>query len=171
MILLINLCSEKLSSSEFIDPIKRIVGKCKVIHYSELNNEVIEEATKIIICGTALKDNESLKSLDKFEFLKTIKKPVFGICAGMQLISLIFDGKLIEQKEIGMTQISTTSDLFDNETIEAYALHKNSITLPEGFTVIAENDKGIQAIKKDNIYGILFHPEVRNYNIIKNFLK
>ena len=56
---------------------------------------------------------------------------------------------------------------------EAYNLHQNSLTNINKFDILAisENDS-IQAIKHKHkpFYGIIFHPEVRNESIIKNFI-
>jgi GMP synthase (glutamine-hydrolysing) len=177
MILIIDMCYEKdsLSNLEFVQPIRRIVEsagkKTEIVHFSELNPQSIGHSEKIIMCGTALKDNEFVYHKDAFEFLKDYKKPVLGICAGMQMIALVFGGKLMQEKEIGMTQVITKDTIFNDTMISAYELHGNGIIVPEGFQVIAENVKGIQAIKKDRIYGIVFHPEVRNKQLILNFLK
>jgi GMP synthase (glutamine-hydrolysing) len=176
MILIIDMCYEKdsLSNLEFVQPIKRIAEssgkKVEVVHFSELNPQSIGHSEKIILCGTALKDNEFIYHKDEFEFLKDHKKPVLGICAGMQMITLVFGGKLIQEKEIGMSQVITKDCIFGDSMISAYELHGNGIVVPEGFQVIAENIKGVQAIKKDKIYGIVFHPEVRNKKLIENFL-
>jgi GMP synthase-like glutamine amidotransferase len=177
MILIIDMCYEKdsLSNLEFVQPIKRIVEsareKTEVLHFSELNDEVIKNAKKIILCGTALKDNEFIYHKDDFAWLKDCKKPVLGICAGMQMIALAFGSIITQQKEIGMTQIVCKDAIFGDSMISAYELHGNGTSLPDGFSVIAENIKGVQAIKKDNIYGIVFHPEVRNRQLLLNFLK
>ena len=176
MILLIDLCYEKdsLSQYEFVFPIRKIVEntkqKTEIIHFSELTEEHIEKANKIILCGTALKDNAFIDHFEKFSWLTTTKKPVLGICAGMQIIGLAFGSTITKQKEIGMTQIITKDAIFGDSMISAYELHGNSIQVPEGFQIIAENVKGVQAIKKDKIYGIVFHPEVRNKKLIENFL-
>ncbi len=177
MILIIDLCYEKdsLSNLEFVQPIKRIVEsfgkKTEVVHFSELKPTIIGHSERVILCGTALKDNEFVYHKDEFEFLKKYKKPVLGICAGMQIIALVFGGKLIQEKEIGMTQILTKDAIFGDSMVSAYELHGNGVVPPKDFQVIAENIKWIQAIKKDNIYGIVFHPEVMNRKLIENFLR
>lgn len=176
MILLIDLCYEKdsLSQYEFVFPIRKIVEslkqKTEIVHMSEVTQEQVEKANKIILCGTALKDNTFIDHFREFDWLKTTTKPVLGICAGMQIIGLVFGGTITKEKEIGMTQIITKDALLGDSMISAYELHGNGITLPEGFSVIAENVKGTQAIKKDKTYGITFHPEVRNKKLIENFL-
>ncbi|MBS3115139.1 hypothetical protein J4482_00760 [Candidatus Woesearchaeota archaeon] len=101
MILIIDLCYEKdsLSNLEFVQPIRRIVESAhkntKVLHFTELDSETIGHSEKIILCGTALKDNEFVCHRDEFEFLKDYKKPVLGICAGMQMIGLVFGANII----------------------------------------------------------------------------
>jgi len=179
MILLIDLTSDELSSLEFVNPIKRIVEsfkeKTEIVHYSksedEENKQKINSAEKIILCGTALKDNKFQDDFEKFNWMKDSKKPILGICAGMQIVGLVHGAKLIQMKEIGMTQIIAKNDIFQDTMFSAYEMHGSSVTLPEGFIEIAFNDKGTQAIKKDKIYGIQFHPEVRNRKLIENFLK
>ena len=92
----------------------------------------------------------------------------------MQIIALTFNAKLIQQKEIGMTQITTKSrnKLFSKE-FEVYNLHQNSLTDLDEFDILAttENDS-VQAIKHKHkqFYGIIFHPEVRNETIVENFI-
>ncbi|MBN2420707.1 hypothetical protein JXB27_00340 [Candidatus Woesearchaeota archaeon] len=179
MNLLIDLTSDSLSSLEFVNPIKRIVESVKeeaeIIHCTKLEDEgskqKINSASRIILCGTALKDNKFQEDYEKFNWIKDYKKPILGICAGMQVIGLVYGAKLIAMKEIGMTQILVKDTIFQDTMFSAYELHNSSITLPEGFTEIAYNDKGMQAIKKDKIYAIQFHPEVRNRKLIENFLK
>ena len=65
----------------------------------------VDDYDKIIICGTALEDNEFLKNLNKFSWLKNTDKEVLGICSGMQIIALMFGAKLTKQREIGMAKI------------------------------------------------------------------
>jgi len=59
-----------------------------------------------------------------------------------------------------------------NEKIRAYALH-GQYAESEEFEISAYSSSCIQAIKHKTkpLYGTLFHPEVRNKNIIINFCK
>lgn len=176
MILIISTCQDKLSEEEFVKPIAKIVKKTKkqyqIKHYRDVG--YVDNYEKIIICGTALKDNEFLNHLNKFSWLKNTEKEVLGICSGVQLIALTFNAKLIKQKEIGLTKIITKNinKLFSKE-FEAYNLHQNSLTDLDEFDVLAttENDS-VQAIKHKHkpFYGIIFHPEVRNETIVENFI-
>ena len=127
-----------------------------------------------IICGTALKDNKFLESLDKFIWLLETEKPVLGICSGMQIIALSFGAELREAKEIGVAKIKVLEEnALLSEDLEVYELHRNSLTNLNQFDILAETSESVQAIKhkQKKFYGIIFHPEVRNHQVIMNFLE
>ena len=177
MILIISTCHEKLSEEEFVMPIAEIVksaGKDITIkHYKEAKLAETNKAEKIIICGTALQDNEYLKQLDKFSWLKKAKKPVLGICSGMQILALQNSAKLTENQEIGRTKIRVKkANILFQKDFDAYELHANGLENLKEFEILAESYSGTQAIKlkSKEQYGIMFHPEVRNENIVRNFL-
>ncbi len=73
-----------------------------------------------------------------------------------------------------MTEISTLKEnpLFQGD-FKAYTLHNYSVEPSQTFETLAESTKCIQAIKhkQKNIYGVLFHPEVRNQEILKRFIQ
>ncbi|WOF16229.1 hypothetical protein F1737_05655 [Methanoplanus sp. FWC-SCC4] len=181
MILIIDLCRkpDSLSKTEFVNPVAEIVDSCgvifKIMHYKEISCEDINKADGAILCGTALKDNEFLNDIKLFDWIKTINIPVMGVCAGIQVISGVFGGKVVKDKKIGMTKVSCVADdpvISKKEEFEAYELHNYSVTVPDCFIEIARSDDGIQAIKhkEKSVYGVVFHPEVRNEWVLKNFI-
>jgi GMP synthase (glutamine-hydrolysing) len=92
----------------------------------------------------------------------------------MQTIAISFGAELEKCLSLGMTRIVTTAQnpLFSS-TFQAYTLHNYSLKSHKGFKVLAESEECVQAIKLENkdIYGVLFHPEVRNQEIIKRFVR
>lgn len=164
-LLIINTCSNKLNEREFVLPFES--KNTKTNHYSDLRD--LEWADKVLITGTAIADNDYLKDLDKFDWLKTIEKPIMGICSGAQIIASVFGGKVIKNKEIGMVDIR--GNLFGQESFRAYSLHRNGISNLSNFEVLAKSKDSIHAIKHKNkeIYGVVFHPEVRNRWVIEKF--
>ena len=135
MILIISTCQEKLSEEEFVKPVIKVIGNdYEIKHYSEELD--INKYEKIIICGTALQDFTVFDHLEKFSWLKEIKKPVLGICAGMQIIGLTFRAKLIDYAEIGITKVKTIKEnkLFSGE-FEVYSLHKCALENLEDFEI------------------------------------
>ena len=174
MILIVDMNYKgSLGFYEFVLPICRVVEPelYEVHHYSEVKDGSYQ---KIILSGTPLKDNGFRENLQLFEWLISCNKPVLGICAGMQVIGLVFNSQLDQCQEIGMTQIETVKEnyLFSS-TFAAYELH-NYRTIPsDTFEILARSEKCIQGIKhkEKEIYGLLFHPEVRNKDIIRRFIR
>ena len=173
MILIISTCAEKLNENEFVKPIVNIVGEnFEVKHYSKV--ESVEKYEKIIICGTALKDNKFLEDLDKFVWLLETENPVLGICSGMQIIALSFGAELTEAKKIGMAKVKVLEEnVLFSEELEVYELHGNGLTNLDHFNILADTNDSVQAIrhKEKKFYGIIFHPEVRNHQVVINFLE
>ncbi len=175
-ILLIDICNEKLGFYEFVKPIKDILTKNNfkviIMHYTKLRKNDLENISKVIICGTTLYDNKFIENIDKFEWLIDFDRPILGICGGMQIIGMIFNGKLCRRTEIGYY-----NEKFDNNFLglignqEVYHLHNYYCDFPNlNFEVFA-GKKIIQAVKhkKKKIYGVLFHPEVRQKDMFLNF--
>ena len=177
MILLISTCREKFHELEFVKPIENILNerglKFFSKHYKNISEKDLKLANKIIICGTSLQDNQFLDDVLEFEWIKNFEKPVLGICSGMQIISLIFGAKLKSKTEMGFFNENFKKEFLSlKETHEVYHLHNNYPALPKNF-IKFNSSKIPQAIKHKakKIYGVLFHPEVRNKKLIEEFLK
>jgi GMP synthase-like glutamine amidotransferase len=180
MILLISVCSEPLHYFEFVKPVERILSEKKVKFisrdYRKVSNDEIIDADKVIICGTSLKDNSFLEVLDKFDWIKRYDKPVLGICAGMQIIALKCGAKLMKKQEIGLIDTVFDEEFFGlKDKVRVYSLHNNSVSpasLNE-FHIIGRSATCIEAIKHKTrpLYGVLFHPEARNKELIENFVE
>jgi GMP synthase (glutamine-hydrolysing) len=177
MILVIDVCKEKLHYLEFVKPVEDVLKKNRTKyftkHYKNIRDSDLKKAKKIIICGTSLKDFEYSKHLKDFRWIKNFDKPILGICAGMQITSEIFGGKIKKQTEIGYYFENFKKDFLSlNEEHEVYHLHNCYATLPKDFEQFTDG-KIPQAIKHKtkDIYGVLFHPEVRNKKLIEEFVK
>ena len=213
MILLINICKEKLHYYEFVKPVEDILRlngiKYLKRHYKKIKGGDWGNIDKIIICGTSLKDCEYIKDIDYFRWIYSSKKPILGICAGMQVIGLSFElDRQVKELDIknnfehflkkkteigfytevfGKTSVSPTSKnnkVGDKENLgskdflglkgeqEVYHLHNYYVDFSKlrDFEVFSSS-KISQAVKCNikEIYGVLFHPEVRQKDLIKNF--
>jgi GMP synthase-like glutamine amidotransferase len=178
MILVVDMNSEENSFgfSEFVLPILSIaeeLEKCAFKRYFEVSEKDLNGCDKVILSGSALKNTVTLSQIPRFTWLKDYGKPVLGICAGMQTISIVFGGRLVKGREIGMTEIVTLKEnLLFSSSFKAYTLHNYAIVPSAEFEVMAESAKCVQAIKhkRKEIYGVLFHPEVRNKEVIQRFI-
>jgi GMP synthase-like glutamine amidotransferase len=181
MILIVDLCheAESLSKYEFVDPIAGIVrqtgSEFEVHHFSELTTGLIDGSNRIILCGTPLKDDLRARRIDLFNWIREFDRPLLGICAGMQMVAAVFGGEIVPQPKIGLEKIvivEETDLLGPPREIEGYHLHNFGVTLPPGFDLVAGRARQIEAIKhsEKSIYGIIFHPEVRNRWVVERFV-
>jgi GMP synthase-like glutamine amidotransferase len=178
MILIVDLNWQRasLAYNEFVASIASVLApmdKCVVKHFLEVTPSELGAYRCVVLSGNALKDTEAIKSVNSFGWIKETDKPILGICAGMQIISLVFEVPLTPCLQIGMTEIKTVKEnLLFQDSFAAYALHNYSVEPSETFDVLAESARCIQAIrhKHKKIYGVLFHPEVRNQEILKRFV-
>ncbi len=139
---------------------------------------------------------------DELEYQVLERKiPVMGICVGMQMLSKnseegkldglgwidgearLFDVSLIPYKtqlpHMGWNSVSIKKENnllrdFDSDS-RFYFLHSYYFHCNKEEDVIAETEYGLQyasAVKKDNIYGVQFHPEKSHNNgtkLLSNF--
>jgi len=171
-----NFRKESLGIYEFVYPIASIVKnfeKYTILHHSELCHEELDKYSRVIISGNALRNEQVANKLEFFSWIRKCEKPVLGICAGMQTIGLVFGSSLRRCTEIGMRRIETVKEnrLF-SASFNAYELHSYAIRPSGQFDVLAKSKRCVQAVKhkKKDIYGVLFHPEVRNKEIIERFI-
>ena len=179
MILIVNVCLDRLSESEFVRPVEDIIRKNNMSfctkHYYEVNDEDVNKVERVIICGTALKDLNYLDQIVKFHWLRKIEKPLLGICAGMQIICKLFGCELEEKVMIGRLQVSIVkrNKLSQENQFFSYFLNSKAVKINEVFETfgISGDVACIVKSKSAEVYGCLFHPEVLNQDIIMEFCK
>ena len=168
-VLIISTCGHRLSEEEFVRPLKEIAES---LGYStEVRNykqKIHPKSGKIIISGTALKDSDYLNYLENFRWLMEFGGKVLGICAGAQIISLIFGCKLKDRKLIGVYDVEILG-----RRERAYFLVSKVPKLNEEFEILGRVDDIPAYFRKRDreIYGVLFHPEVLNRDLLTMFLK
>ena len=157
----------------------------------------IRNADKIIFpgVGEASSAMRKLRATGLDAVIPTLNQPVLGICLGMQLLCnaseegntiglRVFDvdvikfTKDVKVPQIGWNQINDLkSDLFSNITENEYMYLVHSFYAPLCSETIATTDYGVpytSALKKDNFYGVQFHPEKSSSageKVLENFLR
>jgi GMP synthase (glutamine-hydrolysing) len=119
------------------------------------------------------------------EELFSIGIPVLGICYGLQLIIKKFGGKVekSEKREYGKAELKIVKvdplfSGFNPDTPTVWMSHGDSVyAIPDNFEILGETSNSPFAVikhKKENIYGLQFHPEVTHSlngkKLLKNFL-
>lgn len=205
----------KTSNSVMVSIINYGMGNLKSIqnalNYLEIDNQIIHSykdivnAEKLILPGVG-SFKKAMVELNKLNLISTLKeeikikkKPILGICLGMQLLSewgeegnvdglgLIkgqvkkFDLKKNKIPHVGFNNISIKrhSILLDciDDNSDFYFVHSYHFSLEDQNNILATTfyeDKFISAVEKENIFGVQFHPEKSQKNglqILKNFDK
>ena len=110
--------------------------------------------------------------LDALRYIYSINKPVLGICLGMQLMGVLFDGKMIDIKnhkkklnyahEIKIKRDSKLYNIFKSDTIKVNSRHKSVIKGTKLKISAISQDGFVEAIEdssKKFFVGVQWHPE------------
>jgi glutamine amidotransferase len=138
-----------------------------------------------------------LHMMNLFSLLRIVKKPLLGICLGMQLMAERstegnaaclgifpctaekFDTAKTKVPHMGWNDIEITSDsrLFRDIKNGEHFYFANSYYIPLNEYTTSETDNNIKfssAMEKGNFYGVQFHPEKSGdagLKILKNFVE
>lgn len=84
--------------------------------------------------------------------------PVFGICFGAQLLSLVLGGAVrrLQLPEYGWTEVGGSAPAAGTW----FMWHQDGIDLPPGATVLAAGDTCLHAYAVGQHLGVQYHPEV-----------
>ena len=178
---------------------KSVQFACNRLGFSPIlsdNPDLIRAADKVIFPGVGHAGNAMtiLKKSRLDLLIPTLKQPVLGICLGMQLLCNgteegstkglgIFnvDVKLfpdaLKVPQMGWNTIyNLKSNLFTDIKNDAYMYLVHSYYADLCEQTVAQTNYGItysSALKKDNFYGVQFHPEKSSdagEQILANFL-
>lgn len=168
--------------------------------YVVTNHEFdINKSEKIIFPGVG-EASYAIKQLhlcNLFTYLRIIKKPMLGICLGLQLMceqsaegnvaslgvfpgsTELFDSTKTKVPHMGWNQVEIIkeSKLFNGIENNSYFYFANSYYIPvnEQTTAYAVHDVKFSAsVEKGNFYGVQFHPEksgAAGIKLLKNFIE
>lgn len=157
----------------------------------------LESADKLFLPGVGIA-KEAMKNLEQFnliDFIQNTKKPLLGICLGMQILGnfseelnqetlklIDFTTQKFKAKEgftfphMGWNEVYSSHALFKGlEGAYFYFVHSYCVGL--GKYTIADceySQKFSASVMKDNFYGVQFHPERSSEAgeiLISNFIK
>ncbi|MCW0482814.1 type 1 glutamine amidotransferase [Gaoshiqia sediminis] len=180
-ILIINSAEAKIR--EFVTPIEKILttarSNAQMINYRECSNINLNSFDGIIVSGSPQGDDIVEHHQPYFQWLKTYKKPVLGICAGHHITGFMFGANYLRnvEPESGncLVEVLKEDPLFYGlpKSLLVRQMHNDSITLPDQFIHLAQSTICFnQAMRHSNkpLYTLQFHPEFLNPEIILNFI-
>ena len=102
----------------------------------------------------------------EYEVMKTRYqqgRPVLGVCFGAQMMALALGGRVVRSKspEFGFVEVVSEKypSIFGGRWFQ---WHYDEVEVPSNVDIIATNEHAIQAIQKDRLLGVQFHPEAND---------
>lgn len=176
-----------------IHSIKKKLHALKVMAIVSCNPKDIEDASKIILPGVG-HFGKAMESLHKLGLIDTLneqvlvkKKPILGICLGMQLMAEkseeghvnglgwvsgevvrfnVKDQLKYKIPHMGWNQVTVSkqSDLMKGipDLSEFYFVHSYHFKTDDKQVILNETDyeyRFVSAVEKENVFGVQYHPE------------
>ncbi len=180
-----------------VQSLKFALDKLGVDSILTKDRELISKSDKVIFPGQGAAKNamNKLHINDLVDLIPKLKQPVLGICLGMQLLFEkteegnvnglgIIEGYVkkfsekVKVPQMGWNTLENLeSKLFNNinEGEYMYLVHSYYVPIvPETIGVSEYDLKYSVAVKKNNFYGVQFHPEKSSFSgnkLLNNFLK
>ena len=180
-----------------VQSLKFALDKLGVDSILTKDRELISKSDKVIFPGLGAAKNamNKLHINDLVDLIPKLKHPVLGICLGMQLLFQkteegnvkglgIIKGYVkkfsekVKVPQMGWNTLENLeSKLFNNinEGEYMYLVHSYYVPIVPETIGISEYDlKYSIAVKKNNFYGVQFHPEKSSFSgnkLLNNFLK
>ena len=149
--------------------------------------ELINMCDGIIFQGG---DNFEEYDLESLKYIYDIDKPVLGICLGMQLMGVLFDGTMIDINNhkknlsyvhsVTINRNSVLYNIYKTNIIKVNSRHRSIIKNTKLKVVGISNDGYVEALEASNkkfFVGVQWHPESmieydnKQNNLFKYFMK
>ena len=180
-----------------VQSLKFALDKLGVDSILTKDRELISKSDKVIFPGQGAAKNamNKLHINDLVDLIPELKQPVLGICLGMQLLFEKTDegnvkglgiikgyvkkfSEKVKVPQMGWNTLENLeSKLFNNinEGEYMYLVHSYYVPIvPETIGTSEYDLKYSIAVKKNNFYGVQFHPEKSSFSgnkLLNNFLK
>ncbi len=180
MILIIDCGSTK---TKYIEQIVYEFMDTKMISLFDFEKSLLDEVKGVIISGAPILITEvdTKPYLQKMDWIKKTKLPVFGICFGHQLIGLLHGAlanRMREDRDWQVVEVYEDCPLFGRLPNEFKMMedHCEGISIPQGFQLVASSDACVNEAMQHHskpLFGVQFHPETSgNHGVIvlENFV-
>jgi GMP synthase-like glutamine amidotransferase len=148
-------------NSAYHNELIELFDNCDVINYKYFTEEHVNKYDYIVLSGGDINISHEKDLVEEKKFIIKTDKPIFGICLGMQIISISFGENLKNLHERRMLKESIKLDDLEGELNYNHECYIEKI--PEGLFGITEevdNHPMVISLWKDNILAFQGHPEI-----------
>lgn len=180
-VLIINNAEKNVT--DYTDPLESILNgiKCDwvTLEYNDRIHEKYTNYDAVILSASPFGDDIVDHHQSYYQWILHYTEPVLGICAGHHIIGRLFGADLIRNQEAEAGEcfvIADKADYLFNGLEKRFIVkqnHKDSISLPENFLLLAHSASCKVQIMKHMmrpIYSTQFHAELSNRLLIENFI-
>lgn len=94
---------------KYVERIKKIVKHSEVMHFTKVTKKIVDSFDAVILSGSRISDREDIKNrVHYYRWIRSVNKPVLGICAGHQIIGETFGAKRFHERGGGKDTIMST---------------------------------------------------------------
>lgn len=167
---------------KIIDILKDFEIEHSVIDYADFRLDKSGSFDFFILSGGDIKIRNNPSLQQEEELVRQAPKPIFGICAGFQIIANAYGvniSKMPEQvygvKKIKVFNLDKLGLNYPSNELDVFEYHSWAVKKPpKDFSVLGSSEYGIEIIKHNSkpILATQFHPEVQEDNkgiIILNY--
>jgi GMP synthase-like glutamine amidotransferase len=177
-IVVVNLALDR-HELRYVEPFRQaFASPVTVVHWSDV--QALDDVDGIVLSGQPVTDPSHTQEMvnENFGWVADVEVPLIGICGGHQVIGLIFGADLRrnDSEPLGLYPVFVTEEgvrdpLFKDVELEdreerpcfmSCAHHRDTITLPEGFVLLAATELCSVALMRHParpIYGSQLHLE------------
>ena len=177
-IVVVNLAFDK-DELRYVEPFRRaFASPVTVVHWSDVQD--LDDVDGIVLSGQPVTDPSHTPEMvhENFGWVADVEIPLIGICGGHQVIGLLFGADLRrnDAEPLGLYPVFVTEkgiqdplftdvELEDREGRSCFmscAHHRDTITLPEGFVLLASTELCPIALMRHptrSVYGSQLHLE------------
>lgn len=175
-ILIINTSKDQ-ANTRYVDSIKGKLNLSNSVispRHLAKNPSEAEGYDGIIISGQPVYDpsHNLAKVMSRYSWIYGVDVPILGICGGHQILGLLYGARPIKGKGAERNCIyrynatipvdPLLEGVVTDDSFYAFSDHRDSITLPRSFSVLATSGRCKVAVMKHgkkSIYGVQFHPD------------
>jgi GMP synthase-like glutamine amidotransferase len=144
-------------------------GEKIVVSKDEIKDIKTEEYNLLVLPGS-MEEVSVLQNPELFQeeiaLVKKFEGAILGMCLGTEILTVAFDGELIEQE--GYIREDTEITFLDNETMVPSRMviqeghHIGILSIPSEFEICGYSEQYPEIIKHEEkpIIGLQFHPEI-----------